>query len=49
MKFKRKNRVSNTAKRCSICGGQRRQFGWGNQKTKAQEKALKQIIRHEGI
>lgn len=39
--FKRKRQYSRMASRCTICAGQRRTFGAGNQKFRALEKARK--------
>lgn len=41
MKFKRKLPRAKIFGRCSICAGQRRHFGWGNQKMRATLKAMK--------
>lgn len=51
MNFKRKSPTSRN--RCPICCGQRRHFGWGNQKTKAlmkvRAKEFKETIASIGM
>lgn len=41
MKFKRRRMYSRMAQKCSHCAGQRRTFGWGNERTRKLMSILK--------